>query len=333
MVCCSLVHAGEELLELRGGLEAYAERGSTMGIPLLHPWANRLAGPVAASPLLHTDANGMPIHGVLPAALPFAIEHETASSLDAVFATDDHPDVLEVFPYPHRLRVQASLTDDALEIRTTLLALGRRPVPVAFGYHPYLRLPAESRPAVEIEVPAPTRLVLDERQIPTGQRIRAAISPGPLGERVFDDAFADVGDGTAFVVRGSGRTISVTFLEGYRFAPGLLPGRERVHRLRADDRADQRPHLRRRAHPPPARRRLQRRVPDQRRRDAVTDRGHGRRRTRPPRTSGRAGWCRAERRSAPRLGWRTSTGRATRRPPGRPRRRRRAPASRGRRTP
>ncbi len=223
MVCCSLVHAGEELLGLRGGLEAYTERGSTMGIPLLHPWANRLAGPVAASPLLHTDANGMPIHGVLPAALPFAVEHETASSLDAVFATDDHPEVLEVFPYPHRLRVQASLTDDALEIRTTLLALGRRPVPVAFGYHPYLRLPAESRPAVEIEVPAPTRLVLDERGIPTGQRIRAAISPGPLGERVFDDAFADVGDGTAFVVRGSGRTISVTFLEGYRFLQVYSP--------------------------------------------------------------------------------------------------------------
>jgi aldose 1-epimerase len=223
MVCCSLVHAGEELLGLRGGLEAYTERGSTMGIPLLHPWANRLAGPVAASPLLHTDANGMPIHGVLPTALPFAIEHETASSIDAVFATDDHPEVLEVFPYPHRLRVQASLTDDALEIRTTLLALGRRPVPVAFGYHPYLRLPAESRSAVEIEVPARSRLMLDDRGIPTGERIRAAISPGPLAERVFDDAFADVDDGSAFVVRGAGRTISVTFVEGYHFVQIYSP--------------------------------------------------------------------------------------------------------------
>ena len=223
MVCCSLVHAGEELLGLRGGLEAYTERGSTMGIPLLHPWANRLAGPVAASPLLHTDENGMPIHGVLPTALPFAIEHETASSLDAVFATDDHPEVLAVFPYPHRLRVHASLTDDALEIRTTLLALGRRPIPIAFGYHPYLRLPAESRSAVEIEMPAPTRLVLDERGIPTGERIRAAISPGPLGERVFDDAFAEVEDGSAFVGRGTGRPISETFLDGYRFVQVYSP--------------------------------------------------------------------------------------------------------------
>jgi aldose 1-epimerase len=227
MVCCSLVHDGEELLELRDGLEAYAERGSTMGIPLLHPWANRLAGPVAASPLLHTDANGVPIHGVLPLALPFAIEHETASSIDAVFAADDHPDVLEVFPYPHRLRVQASLTDDTLEIRTTLLALGRRPVPIAFGYHPYLRLPAASRAAAEIEVPAPTRLVLDERQIPTGERARAAIAPGPLAERIFDDGFADVADGMSFIVRGSGRTVAVTFLEGYSFAQVYAPTESR----------------------------------------------------------------------------------------------------------
>src|SRR5438128_8578746 len=44
MVCCSLCHRGEELLAQRDGVRAYAERGSTMGVPLLHPWANRLAG-------------------------------------------------------------------------------------------------------------------------------------------------------------------------------------------------------------------------------------------------------------------------------------------------
>jgi len=223
MVCCSLLHAGEELLELRGGLDAYAEHGSTMGIPLLHPWANRLAAPVAASPLLPTDPNGVPIHGVLPSALPFTVEHETASSLEAVFSTDDHPGVLEVFPFPHRLRVQASLTDDALEIRTTLLALGRRPVPIAFGYHPYLRLPGGSRPSAEIDIPVPTRLVLDDRRIPTGERVRAPVTRGPLAERTFDDGFAEVADGAAFVVGGPGRTVTVTFLEGYGFAQVYAP--------------------------------------------------------------------------------------------------------------
>ncbi|HEX2376897.1 MAG TPA: hypothetical protein VHI30_04985, partial [Gaiellales bacterium] len=104
-----------------------------------------------------------------------------------------------------------------------LLALGRRPVPIAFGYHPYLRLPGGSRSGVEIEVPVPTRLLLDERQIPTGERVRAAIAPGPLAERTFDDGFAEVADGTTFVVRGAGRTVTVTFLEGYSFAQVYAP--------------------------------------------------------------------------------------------------------------
>ena len=41
MVGCSLRHRGEELLGQRGGLRTYIEERSTMGIPLLHPWANR----------------------------------------------------------------------------------------------------------------------------------------------------------------------------------------------------------------------------------------------------------------------------------------------------
>ena len=79
MACCSLEHAGEQLLGLRGGLRKYAETGSSMGIPLLYPWANRLSthhyeqGGVAvdldpASAPLRLDENGLPIHGVLTAS-------------------------------------------------------------------------------------------------------------------------------------------------------------------------------------------------------------------------------------------------------------------------
>ena len=42
MVGSSLRHRGEELLGQRGGLAKYASAGSSFGIPLLHPWANRL---------------------------------------------------------------------------------------------------------------------------------------------------------------------------------------------------------------------------------------------------------------------------------------------------
>ena len=44
MLCCSLRHRGDELLAQNSGVSAYAEQGTTMGIPLLYPWANRLAG-------------------------------------------------------------------------------------------------------------------------------------------------------------------------------------------------------------------------------------------------------------------------------------------------
>ncbi len=76
MLCCSLRHRGEELLAQNAGVRAYAERGKTMGVPLLYPWANRLAGfdytlaartvEVPHDPsLVALDDNGLPIHGAI----------------------------------------------------------------------------------------------------------------------------------------------------------------------------------------------------------------------------------------------------------------------------
>jgi len=237
MVCCSLTHRGEELLGQRGGLRAYADRGSTMGIPLLHPWANRLAGTRYAaagrevdldlgSPLLHLDGNDLPIHGSLARYLPFEVTMHSASEneahLAAVFESDRHPRVLELFPFRHRLDVDARLSWASLTIRTTLTALDH-PVPVSFGYHPYLQLPGLPRKRWQITTSLTERLVLDERMIPTGERERAEIGDGELGERVFDDAFAGVERGARFGLMGGGRTVSVTFDEGYGYAQLFAP--------------------------------------------------------------------------------------------------------------
>ena len=43
MLGVSFKHRGEELLRRLENLEAAAAKGSTTGIPLLYPWANRLA--------------------------------------------------------------------------------------------------------------------------------------------------------------------------------------------------------------------------------------------------------------------------------------------------
>jgi galactose mutarotase-like enzyme len=223
MVGCSLEHDGVELLALNDGVAAYRERGSTFGIPLLHPWANRLARPLPASELVHHDGNGLPIHGVVPRALPFTVAEQTATSVRAEFDTHDHPAVLEVFPHPHQLTVAADLTAGGLEIRTTLRAYGRRPAPVAFGYHPYLRLPGVPRSEWIVDIPAHTRLVLDERMIPTGQREPVRIERAPLSGRSFDASYADLGTEPRFTVSGGGRTLAVEFLEGYDYAQVYAP--------------------------------------------------------------------------------------------------------------
>ena len=44
LLCSSLRYLGAEYLHQGAGVGAYARDGMTMGIPLLHPWANRLNG-------------------------------------------------------------------------------------------------------------------------------------------------------------------------------------------------------------------------------------------------------------------------------------------------
>jgi aldose 1-epimerase len=223
MVGCSLTHGGAEVLALREGAAAYREHGSTFGVPLLHPWANRLVRPLPASDLIPHDEHGLPIHGVLPRVLPFQVTESTARSVRAEFDTHDHPAVLEVFPHPHTLTVVAALDAEGLEIRTTLRAHGRRPCPVSFGYHPYLCLPDAPRREWSIDVPARTRIVLDERSIPTGERAPVTVAPGPLGDRTFDDGYTDLGATPRFTVSGGGRTLAVEFLEGYEYAQVYAP--------------------------------------------------------------------------------------------------------------
>ena len=94
MLCTSLRHDGEELLHPRAGVAAYAEKGKTCGIPLLHPWANRLAGDrydVDGRTVTLTgnrkpptrDANGLPNHGLLGGRTAWKVLDTTACDDDA----------------------------------------------------------------------------------------------------------------------------------------------------------------------------------------------------------------------------------------------------------
>jgi aldose 1-epimerase len=235
MVGCSFRHHGAELLDPRGGVAKYARTGSTMGIPLLHPWANRLeclayaaAGrSVSLDPssgLLHLDEAGLPMHGLLLGRSRFDVVREEATGdharLDARMAFSPDATLLAAFPFPHDLEVSCVLSDDALVIDTTLTPTGSQAVPMAFGFHPYLVLPDLPREKWWVDLPVRERLVLDGHKLPTGAREPIAIAPGPLADRAFDDAFVAP---PRFVVAGGGRRIEVEFGRGYPFAQVFTP--------------------------------------------------------------------------------------------------------------
>ena len=158
MLGVSLCHRGVELLRRIDDLEVAKAKGSTAGIPLLYPWANRLdslhylaAGCDVvldpSSPLLHFDDHRLPIHGVPWGRLAWEIVEVNRTSILARLDWES-PSLLAVFPYPHRLQMDAALHPDALVLRTTVLASPQSRVPVSFGFHPYFGISAPSSPAM-----------------------------------------------------------------------------------------------------------------------------------------------------------------------------------------
>jgi aldose 1-epimerase len=226
MVCASLRADGNEWLGLRGGLERYKETGSTFGIPLLHPWANRLDMDID-SPRARRDANGLAIHGLLNGWPRWDVVRNEPGRLAARFDFGAHDDLLSVFPYPHEIEVDVATEPRTLEVTTRVSPTGEVPVPIAFGWHPYVRLPDVPRVEWELTLPVTSRLVLDDRQLPTGGVERVSYpQPLRLGERTFDDAYRDVADGTRFAVAGRGRRVEVELVSGYPFAQVFAPPAE-----------------------------------------------------------------------------------------------------------
>lgn len=226
MVGASLTHRGGELLGQRGGLEAYAARGSTFGIPLLAPFANRLGGfsyraagvDVAldgGSPRVRTEEHGLPIHGLLAAHPGWHVVEADATTLAAEIEPTADPDVAAAFPFPHRLRLDVALAPERLTVATTVTPTGDRPVPIAFGFHPYFTLPRVAREEIVFRAPAMTRLELDDRGLPTGGREPVPARDAPLGPEPYDAHFTDLGSEPAFALAGGGRSLTVRFVEGF----------------------------------------------------------------------------------------------------------------------
>jgi aldose 1-epimerase len=237
MIGCSLQHRGEELLVQRGGLDAWRGTGRSFGLPLLHPWANRLrdwryavAGRAVtidrSRGIVRADENGLPIHGALAAAEDWDMIDAGADGgsawLAAALDYGRRDDRLSVFPFPHRLELELRLAGDALTITTTVVPTGEDVVPLAFGWHPWLSLPGVPRAEWVLAQPARIAILLDERNLPTGERAEAPAERAPLGDRALDTHSA-VPEDARYTLAGGGREIAVEWAGGYRYAQVFAP--------------------------------------------------------------------------------------------------------------
>jgi len=234
LLCCSFAVEGEELLDRRRGVRAYAEQGKTMGIPLLYPWANRLGrfGYRAAGKdvtlseddsRIPRDGNGLPIHGVLPGLLRWELEDGGAPDSLAAVLHWRSGDLLELFPFAHEVRVGATVGPADLRVTTTVTAAADGPVPVSFGYHPYTRVPAGSRDDWLVTLGATDRIVLDDRSIPNGERAAIDHESFRLNGTSLDDAFDASSESAAFMATAGDARLTVTFLAGYSYAQVFAP--------------------------------------------------------------------------------------------------------------
>lgn len=233
MLGVSLTHLGEALVALPASLDEY-RGGATTGIPLMHPWANRLAQrrfTVAGRTVdltrrtVPTDDNGLPMHGCIQGR-PFSVERlgcsGTHAALGASLDLAAHPDLLARFPFPHRLEVVVRLGPAGLRVSTVLRPTGDDAVPAAFGWHPYLRLPRSAASTWILRLPALRRVPLDERLLPSGAPEARAGRHGPLGRQTFDDLYR-LGPDRRFEVTDRRRRMVLRIGRGYGYAQIYRP--------------------------------------------------------------------------------------------------------------
>ncbi len=136
---------------------------------LLVPWPNRIEdgryefdGRSYQLPLDETERRNA-IHG-LTRWSHWPVADRAADRV--VFEHVLHP--CPGYPFSLALRVEYSLSDEGLTVRTEATNIGSGTAPYGAGSHPYLAVDSEVVDDVELRVPAATVLCADERGIPVG---------------------------------------------------------------------------------------------------------------------------------------------------------------------
>ncbi len=235
MLCTSLQYRGEEYVTWPRTISEF-RAGSATAVPIVHPWVNRLGAWEYTADGRHidlrgqqlpTDNNGLPIHGNLYAA-PFEVLRAEPTRAIARYDYGAQPDKLRAFPFPHTLTIDARIdADHGLTLATEVTPTSDLPVPVSFGWHPYLKLPKGGRASWDLTWPECEHVEVDARIIPTGARTPRPAERAPIGHRTFDDHYA-LGADRTFAISGAGRSLKLTFGDTYPFAQLFVPPRRQL---------------------------------------------------------------------------------------------------------
>ena len=181
-------------------LDGYAPTAIADGArgQLLAPWPNRLrdgtyewAGRRLQLPLTEPE-RGNAIHGLVR-WVPWQVVDAEPDRARLRLDLPPQPG----YPFQLRLGVEHALDENGLRVRQTATNAGRDACPYASGAHPYLAAGAGGVDACRLRVPAARRLLVDERQIPTGSAAVGGTAfdfraPRLIGGLHLDTAYADL---------------------------------------------------------------------------------------------------------------------------------------------
>ncbi len=175
---------------------------------LLMPWPNRIRdGSYSFGGTDHQLALTEPSrhnasHGLVRWAA-WSVEEHTANSVSLGYRLMAQTG----YPWTVDLHVLYDLSADGLTVTQTATNMSGSPAPYAQGAHPYLAAGAAPVDEWELTLPAATRLLVDDRLLPSGRADVAGTAydfraARPLGSTVLNDAFTDLdrdADGIATV--------------------------------------------------------------------------------------------------------------------------------------
>ncbi len=198
------------VVEVGGGLRKYEVGGRSVldgypagdmvtaarGQPLV-PWPNRLHGGLytwdgrTARVPLDEPEQGNALHGLCRWRnwTPSDISTSAVTMRLILYPSPAYPFALD-------LAVRYELTSGGLVVESVATNVGACDAPYAQGAHPYVTVGGILDDAL-LTIPADTRLITDQDQIPTGRQAVAATpydfrAPRAIGSRLIDDTFTDL---------------------------------------------------------------------------------------------------------------------------------------------